>query len=53
MALPGIGETLALRILSYREKHGSFSRVEELLNVEGIGKKRFEEILDLIIILGG
>lgn len=53
MALPGIGENLALRILSYREKHGSFSRVEELLNVEGIGKKRFEEILDLIIILGG
>ena len=46
--LPGIGEVLADRILSYRDAHGSFPCVEELLNVEGIGTKRLEEILDLI-----
>lgn len=52
MALPGIGDVLADRILTYREKNGDFSRPEDLLNVEGIGKKRFEEMLDLISIGG-
>ena len=52
MALPGIGETLAENILSYREKNGRFNRIEDLLNVKGIGKQRFEEILDLIVIGG-
>ena len=52
MALPGIGEVLAKRIIRYREENGPFSSVEELLNVEGIGKKRLEEIMDLIT-LGG
>jgi len=52
MALPGIGEVLAQRIVTYREEHGSFSSTEELLNVEGIGKKRLEEIMDLIT-MGG
>lgn len=46
--LPGIGEVLADRILAYRDAHGSFPCVEELLNVEGIGTKKLEEILDLI-----
>lgn len=52
MALPGIGEVLAQRILSYRTENGRFPSVEAILNVEGIGKKRFEEILDLITIGG-
>ncbi len=52
MALPGIGEVLARRILAYRSEKGSFAAVEELLNVEGIGKKRFEDIIDLITIGG-
>lgn len=46
--LPGIGEVLADRILAYRDAHGRFPCVEELLNVEGIGTKKLEEILDLI-----
>ena len=52
MALPGIGEVLARRILAYRNEQGRFASVEELLNVEGIGKKRFEDMIDLITIGG-
>lgn len=52
MALPGIGEVLADRILNYRQENGAFSSPEDLLNVEGIGKKRLEEILDFITIGG-
>ncbi len=52
IALPGIGEVLAQRILDYREAHGKFTSLEELMNVSGIGTKRFETILDYIT-LGG
>lgn len=52
MALPGVGDVLAERIITYRENNGDFSRPEDLLNVEGIGKKRFKEILDLITVGG-
>ena len=52
MALPGIGEVLSDRIIAFRKEHGVFSSPEELLNVEGVGKKRLEEILDLITVGG-
>ena len=50
--LPGIGTELARRIVRYRRLHGRFSAVEDLLKVEGIGPKRLEEIIDLIVIGG-
>ncbi len=41
-SLPGIGPTLADRILEYRQQHGPFKRIEDLKNVSGIGDKLFE-----------
>ena len=42
--LPGIGPVLAKRILSLRENKGGFNKVEELLEVNGMGAKKMEEI---------
>lgn len=39
--LPGIGEKTAAKILEYREKNGPFKKVEELMNVQGVGEKSF------------
>ena len=50
--LPGIGESYAEKILAYREAHGPFRQVEDLLNVEGIGPARLEAIIDYITVGG-
>lgn len=50
MTLDGIGETLAARIIAYREARGGFQSVEELLQVEGIGEKRFAAIREHITV---
>ena len=42
--LPGIGPELARRIVAYREKHGPFRRVEDLLVIRGIGPKKWKAI---------
>ena len=48
--LPGIGETLADRILSYRAANGAFTDIRQLMEVEGIGEKKFEAIANLITV---
>ncbi|MBF8267134.1 MAG: comEA [Dehalococcoidia bacterium] len=49
-ALPGIGEVKAGAIVEYRQKNGSFSRVEDLLLVPGIGPTTLENIRDSITV---
>jgi competence protein ComEA len=39
--LPGIGAKTAARIVEFRQKNGPFRKVEELMNVKGIGEKSF------------
>jgi competence protein ComEA len=49
-ALPGIGQDRAQAIVAYRAKHGPFRRIEELLNIEGIGESTLNKIKDLITV---
>ncbi len=49
MTLPGIGETKAAAIIHYREDLGFFERIEDILNVPGIGDYVFAQIKDLIV----
>ncbi len=53
MLLPGIGESIAQRIIDYRSANGPFASVEDLVNVHGIGDKKLEEIRDYITVAGG
>ena len=46
--LPGIGAQYAGRIIAYREEHGSFKTVNDLMKVKGIGKKKLEALKLLI-----
>lgn len=52
VTLPGIGRSYAQRIVEFREKNGPFKKVEDLLNVRGIGEKTFERIRDRITVGG-
>jgi competence ComEA-like helix-hairpin-helix protein len=42
--LPGVGKVTAQRILTYRTKRGGFRDVREVMNIQGIGEKKFKEM---------
>jgi len=48
--LPGVGEVIAQRIVSHREKSGKFRKVDELLVIRGISKKKLEKLRPLITV---
>jgi competence protein ComEA len=48
--LPGIGRKTAERILEHRQKSGGFKKIEELMNVKGIGEKSFLKIKPMVFV---
>ncbi len=44
MLLPGIGETRAKQIIEYREKNGTFTTLDEITRISGIGDDTYEQI---------
>jgi competence protein ComEA len=49
-ALPGVGPVLADRIVTYRDEHGPFKSIEDLLDVPGIGEAKLAGFRDLVAI---
>jgi len=47
-SLPGIGPTIAQRIVDYRDENGPFQTIEDIMNVSGVGPSTFDNIKDLI-----
>jgi competence protein ComEA len=52
-ALPGVGETTAQAIVSFRNAHGSFRAVDDLLQVKGIGPALLEKVRPFVAVGGG
>ncbi len=48
--LPGVGPAIAKKIIEHRSKVGKFSKIEEIINVKGIGEKKFQQMKDRLIV---
>jgi len=52
-ALPGVGPATAARIVEYRQKQGAFKKIEDLMNVRGVGEKMFLSLKPMIVVTPG
>lgn len=50
ITLPGIGDVIAQRIIDYRNEHGNFETIEDIMNVSGIGASTYDKISSLITV---
>ena len=48
--LPGIGPSIAQKVIDYRQTNGPFTAIEEIQNVSGIGPAKFEQIKDQVVV---
>ncbi|HTR80211.1 MAG TPA: helix-hairpin-helix domain-containing protein [Bacteroidota bacterium] len=50
VSLPGIGEGIAEQIMIFRDEHGTFTSVDQLKKIKGIGAKKFERLRPYVVI---
>lgn len=50
VALPGIGDTIAGRVIAYREEHGPFRAVDDLIHVQGLSAKTIDSLRELVTV---